>query len=123
VSGGKANFDHLYRSGGVQMVYRSIPGFSGPVRITVTGQVDWWENNCQVIAGIADENIAKPEQSTGVYPGLAYGFFGGGCSVQGPIILPAGVAITFDSDGCSFTQAGAPWIKPGVAVEAILEIK
>ncbi len=121
ISGGKAVFDHFYMSGGPQFVYRSIPAFSGPVSIKVIGQLNWAENNCGVIAGIADDHIADPAQPTS-YPGVAYRFFGGGCSVSGPLVSAPGtdVETKYTSDGCSFTPDGAPWFTWGTPFEADL---
>ncbi len=122
VSGGKAIFDHFYMSGGPHFVYRSIPAFSGPVSIKVIGQMDWAENNCGVVAGIADDNLTNPSQPTSSYPGIAYRFFGGGCMVQGPLVTPTGndVETKYTSDGCSFTTDGAPWFDWGTPFEADL---
>jgi hypothetical protein len=121
ISGGKAVFDHFYMSGGPQFVYRSIPTFSGPVSIKVIGQLDWAENNCGVIAGIADDHLIEPSQPTS-YPGIAYRFFGGGCSVSGPLVSAPGtdVETEYTSDGCSFTPDGAPWFAWSTPFEADL---
>jgi len=122
ISKGKVVWDNLYRSGGLQYVYRSIPTFKGPVEIKLVGQVDWWENNCGAIAGIADDNLLDPAQSTWAYPGIAYLFHGGGCCVQAPVIFASGTNISdaYISDGCSYTPYGAPWFAPGTPYEANL---
>ena len=124
VSGGKAVFDNIYMDGGPQFIYRSIPAFNGPVEIKVIGQVDWWENNCFVTAGIADDNVTDPAQYTSDYPGIIYSFFGGGCGVQGPLVWGSGTTVNeaYTSDGCSFTGDGAPWFAANSPFEADLTI-
>jgi hypothetical protein len=49
IEGGQVNW-HIQRNGGVQYVYRSIPPFSGNVRLTARGQVDSWTNGVQIDA-------------------------------------------------------------------------
>jgi len=123
ISNGKAVFDHLWMNGGPQFVYRSIPEISGPILITVIGQIDWWENNCVIWVGISDENIASPSQPTSAYPAVGYAWFGGGCSVQDPIIIPNGIPNAYPSNGCSFLRNAAPWVDAGVPVLTIYTVQ
>ncbi len=101
---------------GLQYVYRSIPAFSGPVRLTVVGQVDWASNNCYVKAGIGS-GLAHGEHIA-----VTFGFTGGGCSNRGYIIHAKGVELRYRSDGCSFTREGVPWISGGQQYTAVLTI-
>ncbi len=114
IQDGRVVWQDVWMGGGDQYVYRPIQPFSGPVRIRVIGQVDQWENNCGVYAGIGQ----RPRQGVSIY----FGYFGGGCRRNGPIILAGGVSeMNFESDGCSFTRQ-APWIKDGTPYEAELTI-
>jgi len=108
ITQGKAVWDHVYMSGGNQFVYRSIPTLSGNVRVIVRGQVDWWQNNCQVHAGIADS-----PRNDGI--GVQFGFTGGGCSHSGPYITTAwGVIPNSPSDGCTTVSSFPGWVSAGV---------
>lgn len=100
IADGRVNW-HVYRNGGLQYIYRSIPAFSGDVRLTVRGRVDGWSNNCAVTAGIG--------HATG--PGIAglsgisanFGYTGGGCPTSGPVILGGGVQLDYHESNCNFT--------------------
>ncbi len=86
-----------------QYVYRSIPEFSGDVRVTVTGQVDSYTNNCQVQAGVGKAG------TTTVLDGataLTFGFTGGGCATNGPFVGVAGASMDYAENSCNFT---GPW--------------
>jgi hypothetical protein len=113
IADGKVHWT-VYRDGGEQFVYRSIPAFSGDVRLTVRGQVDSANNNCFVHAGIGD--------SAGNGVAVKYGWFGGGCSSNGYVIHGAGVDLDTVSDGCSWTPDGALWVNSGTPYTATLTI-
>lgn len=51
ISGGKVNWS-VSRNGGQQWIYRSIPAFSGDVRLTIVGTVTGATNNCSVHVGL-----------------------------------------------------------------------
>jgi hypothetical protein len=104
----------VHRDGGDQFVYRSIPSFSGDVRVTVLGQVDSANNNCYVHAGVGD--------SMGHGVAVRYGWFGGGCPNSGYLIHAAGVELDMVSDGCSYTPDGALWVEPSTPYVATLTI-
>ncbi|MEM7131090.1 MAG: hypothetical protein AAF702_32510 [Chloroflexota bacterium] len=98
---------------GVQYVYRNIPDFSGDVRLTVTGQVNGFENNCFVYTGIGD--------SLGDGVAVALGFTGGGCPIQGPLISTSGVILDHEHL-CEDTKGNYHWIDLATPYTATLEI-
>lgn len=59
-----------------QILSRSIPSFSGDVRLTVRGRINSYVNNHWLWVGIGDEPGTGP--GTGV--GIMFGFTGGGCA-------------------------------------------
>jgi len=65
-----------------QILSRSIPSFSGDVRLTVRGRINSYVNNHFLTVGIGDE----PGNGPGTGVGIQFGFTGGGCSRQGPFI-------------------------------------
>lgn len=109
---------NISRSGGQQFVYRDIPAFSGDVKLTVRGQVNWWNNNCTVRAGIGDGFDDR-----GYHDGISvnFGFFGGGCRTNGPIITASGVALEAQERSCNFTGNWL-WINGGTPYTAELII-
>lgn len=76
---------NVSRNGGEQYVYRSIPAFSGNMRLTVTGQVTSWDNNCIIRAGVGDD------PGRGV--DIDFGWIGGGCPGSDPN-YPPGTFVT-----------------------------
>jgi WD40 repeat protein len=88
-------FWHFERSSGEQYVYRSIPPFSGNVRLLARGQVDSWTNNCNIMAGIGD----RP--GSGV--SISFGWTGGGCSINGPLVGAFGVQLDRTEKDCERT--------------------
>jgi len=96
ISNGKAYW-HVYRDGGEQYIYRSIPEFSGPVRITVVGQVDYAANNCHVQAGIGNA-LGDGVEAT-------FGYMGGGCPVQDYLINAGGVSLDRAPHLCTSVDA------------------
>jgi hypothetical protein len=113
VSDGKAQWS-VSRSGGEQYIYRSIPPFSGDVRLTVKGQIDSWTNNCGISAGIGD----------GYRSGVAtsFGFYGGGCATHGAVVTASGVKLDYQERSCSFSGNWL-WIQPKTLYEATLTIE
>jgi uncharacterized repeat protein (TIGR01451 family) len=109
---------NISRSAGQQFVYRNIPAFSGDVKLTVRGQIDSWDNNCTVRAGIGDGFNEIGDQS-GI--SVNYGFFGGGCSTNGPVITSSGVALDNQENSCNFTGNWL-WVNQGTPYEATLTI-
>lgn len=95
----------VYRSprGYQQYIYREITPFSGDVRLTVKGQVNSWTNNCAVRAGIGHKltEVGESFNATGI--SINYGFTGGGCSTQGPLIHAYGAALDYHETYCNFT--------------------
>jgi hypothetical protein len=96
ISGGQVNWS-VGRSplGAQQYVYRSIPTFSGPVRLTVKGQINSWTNNCSVKAGIGD-NLGDGAATT-------WGFTGGGCGTNGALVSQMGANLDYYESSCNFT--------------------
>jgi hypothetical protein len=90
------------RDEGEQYVYRSIPAFSGDIRLTVSGQIDSATNNCGVLAGIGN----------GLGTGIAatYGYFGGGCPVSGYLIRASGVTLNQSEHLCTEPPDAADWL-------------
>jgi hypothetical protein len=89
IADGKVHWN-ISRRGGPQFVYRDIPAFSGDVKLTVQGQVNSWNNNCIVRAGIGDGFDARSDQ-TGI--SINYGFVGGGCGSQRPTTPPGAIVM------------------------------
>lgn len=108
------------RSEGVQYIYRPIPPFSGDVKITVTGQIDGYTNNCQVRVGIGDgiQELGEPIHETGI--SINFGFTGGGCPTNGPVVHASGVDLYRESDGCS--PIGSLWVKSGTPITVSLTV-
>ena len=77
-----------------QYIYRSIPAFTGDVRLTVRGQVKSYNNNCQIRAGIGDD----PHGIS-----INFGFYGGGCRTHGPVVMANGVSLDYHESYCNFT--------------------
>lgn len=109
---------NISRSGGQQFVYRDIPAFSGDVRLTVRGQINSWNNNCTVRAGIGDGFNNVGDQS-GI--SINYGFTGGGCRTNGPVITSSGVVLDNQESYCNFTGNWL-WINGGTQYTAELTI-
>jgi len=101
------------RSGGAQFVYRDIPAFSGDVRLTVRGQINSWNNNCAVAAGIGD----------GTDNGISanFGFTGGGCATNGAFIGANGATLDYYHNSCNFTGNWL-WISAGTPYTAELTL-
>ncbi|MCP4358409.1 MAG: hypothetical protein GY796_10375, partial [Chloroflexi bacterium] len=108
---------HFKRNGGEQFVYRNIPPFAGNVRLTVRGQVDSWTNNCGILAGIGE----KPGSNTGV--SIMYGWLGGGCSTNGPLVDAIGVSLeeSRQAGNCEFTGNWL-WVDSSTPYTAEMEI-
>jgi hypothetical protein len=108
------------RSEGVQYIYRPIPPFSGDVKITVTAQIDGYTNNCQVRAGIGDgiQELNETIHDTGI--SIHFGFTGGGCPTNGPVVHASGVYLKRESDGCS--PIGSLWVDAGTPITATLTV-
>jgi serine/threonine protein kinase len=121
IANGKAVFDNVFKDGGSQFVYRQIPQIDEPIQIRVIGQIDWWENNCGVYAGIGKSDLISSNHDAD-YPAIFFGFFGGGCPIQGPIVQSPNIQ-GFVSDNCSFTRDGAGWVQSGTPIEAILTLR
>jgi hypothetical protein len=95
ISGGQVNWS-VSRSGGEQYVYRSIPAFNGPVRVTVKGQVSGWTNNCNVKAGIGD--------SLGDGAAATFGYYGGGCGITTGVVMQTGASLDYaEPSACVYT--------------------
>lgn len=101
------------RSGGSQFIYRSIPAFSGDVRITVTGQVDDWTNNCRAGIGIGDD--------VGSGAAIYFGFFGGGCQTSGPVVTAGGASLDLSEMDCEFSP-NWPWIQAKTPYTVVLTL-
>ena len=112
ISNGKVNWN-VSRSPAqsLQYIYRSIPPFAGDFRMTVKGQIDGWTNNCGVQVGIGD--------APGSGVSASYGYFGGGCPVNGPIVTGRGVEWNNGMDGCTFLGNWL-WITGGTPYTAVL---
>ncbi len=82
-------------SGGEQYVYRSIPPFSGDVRLLAQGRVNSWNGNCTVKAGIGE----KPGSGLSIN----FGWTGGGCPTNGPLVDASGVSLDKGESYCEFT--------------------
>lgn len=106
-------FWHTERSGEEQYVYRSIPPFSGNVRLTTRGQVDSWTSNSQVRVGIGD----------GLGSGLEieFGFTGGGCETNGPLVDARGVSLDHTDQACNYSKNWL-WIDPNTPYTAELTV-
>jgi hypothetical protein len=107
-----------------QFVYRSIQPFRGDVRVTVRGQIDLWDNDCEIVAGIG--NIAGTTAGNGWLDGIgvSYRWFGGGCPNQNQLIQALGVTgLDCASDGCSFVPDCKWWVRGGVPYTLVLEIR
>lgn len=113
IANGQVNW-HVSRSGGEQFVYRSIPAFSGDVRLTVVGQVDNYTNNCAVRAGIG----------SGYLTGIAvnFGFTGGGCGTNGPVITTTGASMNAGERSCNFF-GNWMWIEKGRTYQAEMVVR
>jgi hypothetical protein len=112
IANGKVNWT-IYRDKGDQYIYKNIPAFSGDVRLTVVGQIESWTNNCNVRAGIGE----------GLGSGISinFGFFGGGCATNGPVVTASGVTLDYSENNCNFTGNWL-WITSGTPYTAILTI-
>ena len=116
IQDGKVHWTIYNNSPNEQYIYRSIPAFSGDVRVTVTGQVDSATNNCKAHVGIGNGTILSESV------GASFGWFGGGCPVNGYEIRAVGASLDLISDGCSFTSDGTLWINGGTQYTATLTI-
>jgi hypothetical protein len=112
IDGGQVHW-YVSRSGGTQYVYRSIPSFSGDVRLTVRGQVNSWSNNCFIHAGIGN--------NVGDGVSVNYGFFGGGCTTNGTMVMASGTTMDYYMVGCTFYGPWL-WIEPDTSYEATLTL-
>ncbi|MBL8166079.1 MAG: hypothetical protein JNJ61_29120 [Anaerolineae bacterium] len=112
IGGGKVNW-HVYRSpaGWEQYVYRSIPAFSGDVRITVVGQVNAWTNNCNIHTGIGDD----------VTSGVSIDFGAYGCIVR-PVVMGWGVTLDYSENPACVYNGNWLWITDGTPYKAVLTI-
>lgn len=114
IQDGKAHWT-IYNDEGVQYLFRDIPEFSGDVRLTVTGQIDWTSNNCRVFAGIGND-LPTLFYEEGI--GISFGYTGGGCQTRGYYVGAKGAVIDYETDGCSPTNS--LWINPGTPYTATL---
>ena len=104
----------VYRNGGEQYVYRSIPAFSGDLRLTVSGQINSYTNNCSVRAGIGSA------PGTGV--SVNYGFYGGGCPTNSTLISASGVNLDIsENPACQF-NGNWLWVNAGTLYTTTLTI-
>ena len=105
---------HFERSGGEQYVYRNIPRFSGNLRLTVQGQVDSWTNNCAVQVGVGER--------LGAGASVHFGWTGGGCDTQGPLVFGRGVQLDqYEKVACEYTGNWL-WIEKQTPYTATLTI-
>ena len=121
ISGGKANWTY-YRNAGKQYLWRTIPTFSGDVRLLVTGQIDSWTNNCQVRTGIGSALNEIGQSAWDVSISVNYGFYGGGCATNGTRIGATGAMLDYAEAGCVFTGNWL-WVSPGTEYTAELLIE
>jgi WD40 repeat protein len=112
----------IARNGGTQYVYRAIPAFSGDMRLTVTGEIDNWDNNCGVWAGIGD----NPGDGTAIQ----FGWTGGGCPGGGdawhpPSPFVSAIGVTNWNFGENNCQYWGDWqrIGSGTPYTAVLTIQ
>ena len=113
ISNGKANWQ-VSRNWADQYIYRNIPEFSGPVKLTVSGQVNSATNNCIVKAGIGNA------LNTG--PAVEFGYFGGGCPVN-DYLITGSIPLNLSAHTCDL--GSAPdwlWVNSGTLYNAILTI-
>ncbi|MEM7131092.1 MAG: hypothetical protein AAF702_32520 [Chloroflexota bacterium] len=103
IANGQVNWN-IYRGpfGEQQYVYREFPPFSGDVRLTVRGQINSWTNNCGVRAGIGSKINEGNESQHDTSISVNFGFFGGGCPTNGPLISASGVLPDATTNGCTF---------------------
>jgi hypothetical protein len=102
------------RGGGKQYVHRSIPPFRGDVRLLVRGQVDSATNNCGIGAGIGD----------GIGSGVSVGFgwFGGGCPKNGPLVSAMGVSLDNREEAACEYVGNWLWVEASTPYTAELTI-
>lgn len=88
---------HFERSDGEQYVYRSIPPFSGNVRLVARGQIDDWTSNCAAQAGVGS--------GPGSGVAIAFSAFGGGCPAESALIDAfTGVSLEhYEKTVCEYT--------------------
>ncbi len=98
IADGQANWT-IERSGGDQYVYRAIPHLAGDIRITISGQVNGWTNNAECMIGIGD--------NAGSGIAVTFGFYGGGCAVNGAVVKATGVNMDYSESSCMFS---GPWL-------------
>ncbi len=113
ISNGQVHW-HIYRNGGEQYLYHSIPEISGTVRLIVRGQVDAWHGNCMVRTGIGDST------DTGV--SINFGDYGNGCSLNGAVITANGVSLDYTENPACVFPGNWLWINPSVPYTAALTI-
>jgi hypothetical protein len=105
----------IERKGGQQFVYREIPAFDGDVCLTVIGQIDNWTNNCRCGVGIGD----KPGTGIAIY----YGFQGGGCPTNGPVITIGGAVFNMVHDSSLRFTGDWLWITKQRSYKTSLTIR
>ena len=106
---------NVSRSGGDQFLYRDIPNINGDLQFTVVGQVNDWTNNCQCQIGIGNK--------VGEGIGIGFGYFGGGCSSQGALVIPVGeVSQPWFADSCEDMEKWS-WITPQRPYRVSLTVK
>jgi len=113
IADGKVNWT-IYRDEGEQYIYRSIPSFSGDVRLIVTGQIDSATNNCDVKVGIGDGLDSGIE--------VKYGFAGSECATNGYLIDASGVSLDHSLVDCNFVGDWL-WVDSGTQYTATLTIQ
>lgn len=101
---------NVSRNAGFQYIHRPIPPFSGDVTLIVRGQIDSYTNNCTVRAGVGD----NPGEGVSVN----FGFFGGGCSTNGPLISGSGAILDTTEDRCQFSGNWL-WVEPNQSYTVI----
>jgi len=88
ISGGQVHWQVNRQPLGLQRyVYRSIPSFSGDLRLIVRGQIDRWGHpNCNIWAGIGDGLPLSYSPPNGY--SIDFGWTGGGCGPIHPTLPP-----------------------------------
>ena len=113
IGDGKVNWT-IYRNEGEQYVYRSIPPFSGDVRLIVRGQIESATDNCGVKVGIGNALDSGIE--------VIFGFAGGGCATNGYLIDARGVSLDHSFVDCNFIGDWL-WVDSGTQYTATLTIQ
>lgn len=109
-----------------RVLYRTVPTISGDFRLTVTGQFDRADNNCNLHIGLADRVPQLGEHFSGAE--IEFSWFGGGCPNNFTHILASwrypgeGRYMTFQDYECGGSSGTHIPVNDGTPYTAVLDV-